>query len=231
MILLSGDTHGSIDFRKLGNGDIISRFGRLPEVVIVLGDFGCPWSNDPQNKEDLYLAKWYFQKPYIVLVIPGNHENYGRIMQMPEDSVFGAKCRKYTDNIFIIDKNEILTIEGKTFYCFGGAMSVDKAQRVPYISWWPEEDANTKDQYDMKTRISYVKGVDYVLTHTCPDRVANNMFTMFSNHYYDACPTRKILDFLDENIQFKHWYFGHWHEDREFQERYTCLYKNLIEVK
>lgn len=224
MIAITGDIHGEHDIGKLSNRNVRNLFGQLPDYLLVAGDFGIPWSNNEDNETDNYYRRWFEEKPYEVAVIKGNHENYGRIENMPIVTHFGAKCRQYSKNIFFVENNEILTIEGKTFYCFGGATSVDKAWRRPYVSWWPQENPSSEDY----AKLSKLQGtaVDYVVTHTAP----NSIVKLFDKYINDECPTRRLLDGVMELISFKHWYFGHFHNDLEVTPKFSMLYQTLKEV-
>lgn len=226
MILISGDTHGDIDYRKLDNYKIISQFGRLPDYMLVAGDFGVPWSNDENNAQDLYMKKWYENKPYDIIVILGNHENYSRVEKMPREIYHGAWVRRYTLNVVFVEKNQILEIEDKKFYCLGGADSTDKERRIIWQSWWPQEQATYADFIEMEKLLERVNEVDYVVTHTCPENVVNKIHR--GDRINDV--TSKLLTFLDSNIKYKHWYFGHMHQDVTILDKYTCLYNKLVEV-
>jgi hypothetical protein len=226
MILIAGDTHGKYDIRKLNNKNLRNSFDNLPSYLIITGDFGCPWSNDEKDPEDNYLKKWYGNKPYEVIVIPGNHENYNRIQAIPKELYHGAWCHRYSKNIVIIDKNQIMELEENTFFCFGGADSIDKDGRIPFISWWPQEQATYDDFVTMKELIDRVRKVDYVITHTAPAKIIKEMG--INDRINDA--TAKILDYLDDNLKFTHWYFGHMHDDVTLFNKYTCLYNIVKQI-
>ena len=228
MILVCGDTHGDVDYHKLSNDTLVKQFGRLPDYLIVCGDFGVPWSNDLRNKQDMHMKKWYESKPYQVIVCLGNHENYSRISQMPQEEYLGGKVRRFGKNIVFVEKNQILTIENKTFYFFGGALSIDKLYRVPSISWWPEEDATAADQYAVVETLKNISEVDYIISHTCPESIVGD-FTRGFEGCDDHCPTRRVLDYVDTNLHCKVWYFGHFHRDKVVGH-HTCLYTIVREV-
>jgi predicted phosphodiesterase len=227
-VMISGDIHGSTDIRKLSNSAIRTKFGHLPDVLICAGDFGFPWSNNPENAEDNYYRRWFEQKPYKVIVVLGNHENYARILALPLVELYGAKVRQYGSNIFFVEKNEVLTIGSKTFYCFGGASSYDKESRVIWMSWWPEEDATYGDYIALKEKVQKFPKVDYVVTHTCPEQWVPLLGSEFDT--LDNCPTRKVLDELATLIQYDAWFFGHFHKDRQVGDKAFCLYQTLKEL-
>lgn len=225
-ILVSGDVHGRHDIKKLGNDRIRMNHGQLPEVLLVCGDFGFPWYNDPNNREDNHFRKWFDDKPYYTIVIPGNHDNYARINDMEQTTLFGAKVRQYSPNIFFVERNEILDIDGKTFYCFGGATSADKENRIIGISWWPEESATFADGSKMVNVVTKNPSVNYILSHTCPQKWVK----YFPNHYHSdvKCPTRDALDWLEENLSYERWFFGHWHRDENIDEKGQCLFYKTV---
>ncbi len=222
MILTCGDTHGDIDYRKLSNHLVVREFGRLPDFVIQLGDFGVPWSNNPNDKTDIYMKKWYEEKPYDVVVVPGNHCNYSRIEQMPREIYHGAWVRRYSKNIVFVERNQIMMLENESFYFFGGADSTDKETRVLYQSWWPQESCTYQDFVDAKELLKRVASVDYIITHTAPEKV---IAEMGYDERLDG--TSKLLTYIDENLDCTHWYFGHMHKDQTYFDKYTCQYRNL----
>lgn len=226
MILITADLHGHIDYRKLDNHKIVSMYERLPDYVIVAGDFGVPWSNNHEDPQDRYMQKWYEEKPYEIIVVPGNHENYNRIEALPREMYHGGWVRRLAKNIVFVEKNQIIEIEGKTFYCLGGADSTDKERRVLFLSWWPQEEATYADFLAMMDKLETVKEVDYIVAHTAPTKIVRAMLR--SDRIGDT--TSKLLDVLVEKIKFKHFYFGHMHEDKTIHEKYTCLYDWVQEI-
>ena len=51
----------------------------------------------------------------------------------------GGKVHKIRKNIYHLMRGQVFILEGKKFFTFGGATSVDKANRTEFISWWKEE--------------------------------------------------------------------------------------------
>jgi hypothetical protein len=125
---------------------------------------------------------------------------------MPRELYNGAFVRRYSDNIVYVEKNQVMEIDNKKFYFLGGAESVDKEFRILYKSWWPQEDATYADFLRCKSLLKRVKEVDYVITHTAPEKIVKKIGAL---NRFDG--TSKLLTYLDENLKFKHWYFGHFH--------------------
>ena len=50
----------------------------------------------------------------------------------------------------------------------------------------------------------------------------------------DSMPTKELLDlcnFIDKNVDFKHFYAGHWHYAKEIDSKHTIVYDKLVEIK
>ena len=68
--------------------------------------------------------------------------------------------------------------------------------------------------------------VDYVITHCAPQSVLRKL--------WQNPPTPDELtlyfDDLANRLQFGHWFFGHYHEDRKIDDRFILLYDQLIRI-
>lgn len=216
MIYVIGDTHGEMEHHKLSNSVVKSACnGVFPDYVIVLGDFGFIWDNNPDTSLERYWLKWLEEKPWITLFIDGNHENHVRLNKLPTVSMFESDVGQISDKIFHLRRGRVYTIENKTFFCMGGAESIDKAQRKAYVSWWPEEVPSFADYKRAKANLAkHDFEVDYVLTHTCPSSIFKEMYPEVWNMEETHDPTGDMLESFKSLTQHKAWYFGHLHEDR-----------------
>ena len=59
--------------------------------------------------------------------------------QLPRERKFGGTVGVGGENIFWLRRGEIYEIAARRFLCFGGALSVDKAHRIPGLSRWVRE--------------------------------------------------------------------------------------------
>ena len=218
MIYLTGDLHG-------WKGDPrIDWFHNIDKdsCVIVLGDFGFFFRED--------LINDYPDYPFKTIVVLGNHENTNILKTFPEGIIYGAKCRIMKDNVYIINHGEILDINNKKFFVFGGALSIDKHLRVPYVSWWPEEQANKSDYDNAINNLEKVNyNIDYFLAHDVQGDIALKLFKPFTR--VDSS-TAKMLAQLEFEIKYHsnkpyEYYFGHWHSFAKFSY-YTCLYDQIL---
>lgn len=217
MIYITGDTHGDIDFSKIKRY-FKNKYITENDYLIILGDAGIVWS-----EEENFIYS-YACIGLTVLFIDGNHENFELLNMFPIVDFKGAKCHQLSKNVFHILRGEVLNINGLSFFCMGGATSIDKSQRINRVSWWEEENISNKDiinGLDNLEKVNY--NVDYVLTHCAPSFVVKKMFN------YCVDNNTEILEKFHSQISFKHWYFGHYHENKKWKE-FRCFYGDILEI-
>jgi hypothetical protein len=244
-LVISGDCHG--DFHRFGNQKIRNLCGEeFPSHAIILGDFGLIWSTNPDDRQEKYNIKWLNEKPWVTLAVLGNHCNYARIYQLPLVDLYGGKAYKLSDKIFILQHGHVFTIENRTFFNYGGGLSIDKAGRIDRVSWWEEEIPTTTDLYRAKESLKAVDyKVDFVITHTAPTeaiKVIKPLLPSFKNwgtgeSYFDLKsedPTVRQLDAIRDQVTCKKWLFGHFHLNYAFDaegHQYQCMYENVEVLK
>ena len=228
MIYITGDSHGSL-----------ARLNFIPstenDVIIILGDFGVLWSRDKLSEiNEKRQYEIVDNKKCNVLFVDGNHENFNRIDRLGTIVKYGNEVGVVTDNIFHLRRGNIYTIQDKTFFVFGGGLSIDKVYRTPHISWWEQELPNFKEYKNGIDNLEKVDWkVDYILTHEGPESIANEL--LHKHHMTQKDPNYDLPKFLEEvknKATFKHWYFAHYHIHREtFQEKFTTLYEAVEKLE
>ncbi len=122
MIYITGDTHG--DFTRF-SAKRLRRAGMeltQDDYIIICGDFGLCWAKD---KTFEYHCKNFAEKPYNILWVQGNHENYDMIGEYPLEEWHGGKARHIIrDKVILLERGQVFEIDGKTFFAFGGASSL-----------------------------------------------------------------------------------------------------------
>ena len=242
-VLVTGDCHSSV--RKFSDDNVKeSNGGVLPTHIFVAGDFGVIWDVDPENYEEKDKLDYLEKKPYEVLVVSGNHENYERLYSLPVEEHLGAPAYKLRENVWVLQHGNIYTIEDKKFFIFGGALSIDKEWRVNRVSWWEEEIPTHTDLARAIKNLKEVDGkVDYVITHTAPREVLDQLVNVElllpvgENPKFDD-PTVKMQTTLKDLIDWsylKEWFFGHFHYDVPVicasGHEYTLTYNNFYAIK
>lgn len=242
-LFVCGDTHGfSSDFRKIRNfNKEHAKELTKDDVLVQLGDAGWIWYALGTNKEQEYWLNWLATRKYIVAVVPGNHENYDEIFKLPLTEKWGGKARYLESKgrfgegvIYFLERGEIYTIDGKTIWCFGGALSIDKDDRTLGINYWEQELPTwTEFEHGMNQLDSVNWTVDYIFTHTCPLNIVGDI--IHRTPYTEGKFKDPVAEFLYEvykKIDVKEWHFGHFHEDRKLDYSLTndgifqCHYEN-----
>jgi len=225
MIFVTGDTHIPIDIGKLSSkkweqGNSLTK----NDFLIILGDFGLLWNNAP-DKEEIYWKNWLDNKPWTTLFISGNHENHDRIAQLEEIQMFGNIVGKVSDSIFHLQTGRIYTIDGKEFFCFGGAESTDKHLRIEGKNWWSQETATMEEINRALDSLENKSFVDIILTHTLP----NDLVPFWRK---TKCPTSSFLQHIFETMNWNNWFCGHFHMNEKFEiVGVEILYNNIKEIK
>lgn len=120
---------------------------------------------------DYYIQNYWKMQPITVLFVPGNHENYPEIMRHPfVDTPWGDKAYQITENVYCLRRGGYYTIEGKTFFTFGGARSHDILCRKEGKTWWKEELPTGEEcEYGFEVLAAHSNKADFLITHCADD--------------------------------------------------------------
>ena len=223
-LFITGDTHGEIDWQKLNTLHFpVQKSLTKDDYVLICGDFGAIWSGD---KSDKYLQETYASRNFTTLFVDGNHENHPMIATYPVEEWHGGLVHRINDSIIHLMRGQVYDICGKKVFTFGGARSVDKYLRTMGVDWWPEE-MPSKDE--MWTAIHNLEAcgnkVDIIVTHCAPADIVGEMFGI-----YDTDDCTSFLRLIQHTVDFKDWYFGHYHVDMDL-DQYHARYQVIDEVK
>ena len=204
-LLITGDLHG--DTAAL---TMITRQLREGDALFVAGDFGFVfWDNRD-----------------------GNHENHRALNKFPVEQWNNARVHMIRSRIIHVLRGEVLCLKGKRIFCFGGAFSIDRAYRTLNKSYWEEEIPSEEDYENGNKNLKACDyKVDYVITHTCPLNLIPSL-----GGYHSAMEERQLqnyLQYVSETVydSLTRWYFGHWHRDQEFGEKFRVVYLDLVDME
>ena len=126
---------------------------------------------------------------------------------------------KWLPNLVFAKNGEIYTINGLQYLVIGGAYSVDKYYRLSRgWSWWPDEQPSPEIKAYVEQQIRE-KHFDIVLSHTCPFKYEpTEMFLDCIDQCTVDDSTERWLDTIEESIQYKAWFCGHWHTDKRIDK-------------
>lgn len=229
MIYDTGDIHGN-QFKwieqihpTLSDGDIL----------IVNGDFGVGfWDGRYWSEETFY--DWIGEQGYTVLFVDGNHENFNKLNEYPVELWNGGKVHKIRHNLIHLMRGEVYCIEGKTIFTFGGGYSIDKYRRKENDSWWPQEMPSEEEYENARKNLQKIDyQVDYIITHSAPLESIYYLFEkqcLGSNKIVaEEQPLNTFLDHIQQQVTYKHWYFGHFHVDVEMWRNQTAVLSSIRE--
>ena len=255
MIFFTGDIHSDITrFRPY----IFPEQSALTkdDYMIICGDFGLVWDYYGMSTKEYLRINELEDKSYTTLFVDGNHENYDRLNELPVEEWHGGLVQKLSPSVIHLMRGQVYEIDGKKFFTFGGAASHDisdgilerndfkteeefidtynkmeregKSFRVNHFSWWKEEMPNEKEYEIAKDNLKKNDyKVDYIISHDISGRILHQMYDNIG-----GCNPNQLNDFfdwVDENVEYKHWYFGHHHIDRDFDNnKISCVYSSII---
>lgn len=229
-IYVTGDLHSGFDIQKLYDWEIGPTLTHN-DYLIIAGDFGYPWTFS--DDEELELL-WLEGGPYTVLFIDGNHERYDHWAERPCEEWHGGQVQRLRDHSPIrrLCRGQVYDLDGCKIFTMGGAASVDKDWRTPYIDWWPQELPDESNFEDARKNLDACGWqVDYVITHTCSNRMLSK--ALYPNPGWQAPDHDRLTDYLDsleDKLAFKHWYFGHMHQDCDCDSKHTLLYNQIVKL-
>jgi len=224
MIYITGDTHIPIDISKLNTTNFPQqKLLDKNDYVIICGDFGGVWDN---SKEELFWRKWLLEKNFTTIFCDGNHENFDLLNQFPVEEWNGGKVHFINDSVIHLMRGQVFTIDDLKFFTMGGATSIDKYRRKEGISWWKEEIPSNKEfeeAFNNLDKHNWI--VDYVISHTCSMRIMQERGYIKENNALN-----KFFDMLEGDLEYKHWYFGHFHNSVGIDEKHTMIYNEIIKL-
>lgn len=243
MIFITGDCHG--DFEKLYNFDRADEMTKR-DFVIVAGDFGY-WHDSYEQDRNF---KRLNNMPFTTLFVDGNHENFDGLYSIKQEDRWGGKVRRVSDSIFHLSRGQLFTLQGKTFFTFGGARSHDiqdgiidvrdpgwrkdlailisqgkSMYRMNHLNWWKEEMPSDAEYEEGTNTLKSTQGkIDFIVTHCAPTSTAALL------GFGERDKLTAYLEDVRTNTQFGKWYFGHYHLDRAVNAQEICLYNKIVQI-
>lgn len=228
MIFVTGDTHGRTDFAKLLW--FVREYPNLTknDYMIIAGDFGAVWDK-ATLEEDL---KPYGDLPFTVLFVDGNHENFDLLNAYPIEMWNGGKVHKIKPDIIHLMRGQVFEIEGRTFFTFGGATSIDKDIRLAfgYGLWEQEQPTFAELDEGIANLKRYNNKVDYIITHACGERALMYQPLRTRASRMQTYPENQLLSNFEDIVEYTHWYFGHYHLDGDLNDKITVLYQRIRQL-
>lgn len=250
MIYITGDCHRN--FEKF-DVDIFPEQKEMTkdDYVIICGDFGGIWDKDASGELETRLLDELENKSFTTLFVDGNHENFDRLYSCPVEEWNGGKVHKIRPSVIHLMRGQVFSIAEKKFFTFGGAkchdisggiLEVDdpnfykkrselgrnwKSYRVNHFSWWKEE-LPTEEEMEEGRRNLEANGnsVDFIVSHCC----ASSTQVLIGGGMYKRDYLNEYFEELRQKVQFKKWFFGHYHDNRNVNAQEILIYEQIIRI-
>lgn len=219
MVYVTGDLHGDL-----------SRFSAPPmravrkgDTLVVCGDFGFIWEGSKKEKK---ILKKLGSLPYTLAFLDGRHENYELLAAYETGEWNGGRAQVIEGNLVHLLRGECYTIEGETYFTFGGGESDDPELRAEAKTWWEEEMPSEEEmRHGLDTLAAHGNQVDYILTHE-PSAKASGYLVRGGRingvHVY--------LNQIEDTVRFKRWFFGCLHMDKTMSRQHRAVFRDVVPV-
>lgn len=222
MIYYTGDIHGS----TLEIVTFCARFQpSKDDTIVILGDVGANYFGD--ERDVAFKAEFAKLQPTI-LCVHGNHEIRPQNIPSYKTKEWNGSIVWYEEaypNILFAKDGEIYEIEGTKHLVIGGAYSVDKHYRLLRgYGWWEDEQPSEKIKQYVEQQIKE-KSFDVILSHTCPFKYEPvEVFLPGIDQSAVDDSTEKWLDQIEESVDYKAWYCGHWHINKHIDKMHFLFH-------
>lgn len=250
MIYITGDCHA--DFRKFSTDNFPEQKKMTKDdFVIVCGDFGI-WHD---TKDERYWLNWLQKKPFTLLFVDGNHENFDRLYsdEFPTVDFHGGKAHKIRKNIYHLMRGYVFELCEKRFFTFGGASSHDirdgilqpdeypnrkslyrdynkrtrrgEMLRINHTSWWKEELPSV---WEMKFGLKTLKKNGNKVDFIVTHCCPQQIASLISGRYNETDSITEYFNIVAETVKFSKWFFGHYHDNQVLMSEFILLYEQIV---
>ncbi len=250
MIYITGDCHRN--FERF-NPSIFPEQQEMTkdDYVIVCGDFGGVWSMDADNREETMLLDWLDCRPFTTLFVDGNHENFDRLYSYPVEEWHGGKVHKINPSVIHLMRGQVFELQGKSIFTFGGAQSHDisggilepddpdfkrkkkeldqgwRPYRINHVSWWKQELPDIEEMEEGRRNLAaHGDTVDFIVSHCC----ASGTQALLGQGLFKPDILTDYLEEIKQQTNFKKWFFGHYHMNRNVNAEELVLYEQIIRI-
>ncbi len=220
MVYVTGDLHGEWDrfkskqMRRLRSGD----------TLIVCGDFGFIWNH---SRSERSILKKMAALPFTIAFVDGCHENFDLLERYPIEEWNGAPVQRIAPNILHLMRGQVYTIEGRTFFTFGGGHSQDYEFRKETPNWWEQEQPTHQEiKHAIHNLAEHENRVDYIITHEPPASLKDCLGV-------DVFERLEIHTFFEDVIRvcrYRKWFFGKCHIDKHIPVKFFAVFDQVLPV-
>lgn len=250
MIYITGDCHA--DFSRFSTAIFPEQREMTKEdYVIICGDFGGVWTKDKESPREKWDLNWLEDKSFTTLFVDGNHENFDRLYSYPVEKWHGGKVHRIRDSVIHLMRGQVFEIEDRKIFTFGGASShdvqggilepedpdykkkkkeLDKGwlpYRINHFSWWERELPTESEMAEGLINLEKNNNkVDFIVTHCC----ASSTQALYSEGRFTSDVLTDYLEKIRQTVNFKKWFFGHYHDNKNINADEILLYEQIIRI-
>lgn len=210
------------------------------DFVIIAGDAGLTYGPFTIGS----LKKYMKDFPCTWIIMRGNHDtrywrDYFKNDRWEVDGNYLYQ-KKYPNIKYVKDEGSVENIQGYNFLFVPGCYSIDKYIRLENDLPYEEEEELTDEE--LKDIIDYVQkdydDIDFVIGHTFPRKLEPYIKDLFIPTVVQDFVSKRTENALDEIMhyinsgkKFKHYFGGHFHDDRELATKYTMVFNKMLNVE
>lgn len=208
----------------------------------------------PQELDQVRFSRWIIDikdmNPEIYFKY--NHENFDRLYGYPQKEWHGGEVHEIRPHVLHLMRGQVFEIDGKKIFTFGGASSHDisggiletedpdfkkkkrildkgyEPYRINHLTWWEQELASESEMKEGRNNLrKHDYTVDYIITHCCATSTQNELG---ERGIYKPDKETDYLEFVKNYTNFKKWFFGHYHDNINVNEREILIYEQIIRI-
>ncbi len=252
MIYITGDTHAQFERRFNTNVFPEQKNMTKDDYLIICGDFGGIWDRDGESKSEKYWLDWFNDRSYTLLFIDWNHENFDRLETYPEKEWKGGKIHEIRPSVYHLTRGQVFDLDGRKIFTFGGAASHDisgglldpedpnylkkkkslereyEPFRIKHFTWWEQEMPTEEEmQLGLENLRKHGNTVDFIVTHCCSTSTQEEFGAA---SLYKPDKATDYFDKIKNTVKFKKWFFGHYHNNMNVNDREIMIYEQIIRI-
>lgn len=207
MVGIAGDWHGNTSWA----GRMIEHCAaRDVRVILHVGDFGF-WPGQSGRRYLDSLEACLAENDQLLAFVDGNHEDHLSLNNWPlnDDGVHAIR-----PHIVHLPRGYRWTWHDRVWMSLGGAHSIDRKWRTPFVDWWPEEILSPGDVL----RATAGGPVDVLVCHDAPEGVpalaklfAENPAGVDELEQTLSAANRELISRVVEATRPSHFWHGHYH--------------------
>lgn len=223
MFYITGDTHN--EYARFQKGCIpFINIMNSHDYLFICGDFGFVSKTD---KNKIKVLDELEKLPFTILFVDGNHEHFYDLNSFETEEYCGGKIHRIRKNIIHLMRSQVFTIEGIKIFTMGGGYSLDEERRIEGFDYFKEEMPSDEEYKEAIENLNkHNNQVDYIITHTINEKT----IWYIGRPHIKELPFNSFLQYIEETVNYKHWYFGHFHLDKDINDKQSVLWFDIKDM-